>query len=82
MITREQAAELLDDFYRCLRSKPKHNAIGLQIEKDTCEKWAGQLNNLIAWGSDAEVTEAYYQLEPRLKKLKENIVIEVLRHGV
>jgi hypothetical protein len=82
MDIRTQSIELLNDYYLCCRSRPKHNAIDLQLEKDNCDKWAGNLNNLLAWGDDPEIAEAYYQLEPRLQRLKEKLIIEVLTHGV
>ena len=82
MNIREHAMELLNEYYLCSRSRPKHNAIDLQLEKDNCDKWAGNLNNLLAWGNDNEIAEACHQLEPRLKQLKERIIIEVLTHGV
>lgn len=82
MDIREHATELLNEYYLCSRSRPKHNAIDLQLEKDSCDKWAGNLNNLIAWGAENEIAEACHQFEPRLKRLKEKLIIEVLTHGV
>ena len=82
MTHREKAQEVLDDFKMCYVAKPKHNAVDLQIEKDTCNKWATHLNNLLTWGSEQEIAEACHQLEPRLKRLKEKIIIEVLQHGI
>jgi hypothetical protein len=82
MITREQAQQLLDDYNLCCKAKPKHNAIDIQLEKDNVSKWAVNLNNQIGWGSEHEITEAYYQLEPRLRKLQDKLVFEVLKHGI
>ncbi len=82
MSYREKAQELLEDFRICFVAKPKHNAVDLQIEKDVCNKWATHLKNLLTWGTENEIAEACNQLEPRLKKLKEKIVIEVLQHGI
>jgi len=82
MNVRDRAVEVLNEFYLCYKSKPRHNAISLQLEKDSCEVCAGQLNNLLAWGNDEQIAEACNELEPRLKSLKEKIIIEVLRHGV
>lgn len=79
---RLHAEDLLKEFYLCLGAKPKHNAVGLQLEKDACEKWAGHLTNLLAWGDDTQIAEACLQLEPRLKRLKEKIIIEVLTYGI
>ena len=81
-MTRDQAEELLTEFYMCYRAKPRHNAVDLQLEKDVCEKWAGHLSNQLAWGTDSDVAEAASQLESRLRRLKEKIVIEVLKYGV
>jgi len=82
MSIRDYAEELLTEFYMCYQARPKHNAVDLQLEKDACEQWAGNLNNQLAWGSENEIAEAAYQLESRLKRLKEKIVIEVLKYGV
>ena len=82
MSIREQAGELINEFHMCSRIKPKSNVIGFQIEKDVCESWAIKLNNDLAWAEDSEIAESYYQLESRMKKLKEKIIIEVLTHGV
>lgn len=81
-MTRDQAEELLTEFYMCCKAKPRHNAIDVQLEKDICEKWAGHLGNQLAWGTESDIAEAAVQLEPRLKRLKEKIVIEVLKYGV
>lgn len=82
MSIRDYAEELLTDFYMCHKARPRHNAVDLQLEKDACEQWAGNLSNQLAWGSEKEIAEAAYQLEARLKRLKEKIVIEVLKYGV
>jgi len=82
MSYKEHAKELLEEFYLCVKAKPKHNSVDLQLEKDQCEKLAGRLNNLLAWGDDSEIEEACQQFEPRLKRLKEKLVIEVLTHGI
>jgi hypothetical protein len=58
-----------------------HNAVDVQLEKDSCAKWAHHLNTQRGWGTDREIAEACYQLEPRLKKLKEKLIIEILNHG-
>lgn len=82
MNIRERAAELLTEYELCARSRPKHGAIDLQIDKDSCNRWATQLNNLLAWGEDNDIAEACYQLEPRLTRLKEKLILEVLKHGI
>lgn len=75
------AKELLNEFDLCLHAKSKHNAVDLQLEKDACAKWAHHLNTQLGWGTENEIAEACYQLEPRLKKLKEKLVIEILKDG-
>jgi hypothetical protein len=83
MNVKEQAIELIQEFDLCNKARIKHGAIDVQIDKDSCSKWANNLANLIAWGgTDNEIAEAYYQLESRLLKLKEKIVIEVLKNGI
>ena len=76
-----QATELLDEFNLCCRAKPKHDAVDIQLEKDTCAKFAYHLSTQRSWGTDTEIAEACYQLEPRLKKLKEKLVMEILTNG-
>jgi len=33
------------------------------------------------WGTDSEIAEAIYQLEPRLAALKKKLIIEILQNG-
>jgi hypothetical protein len=73
-----RADELLEEFNLCIRAKPRHDAINIQLEKDAVSKWAVHLNNQRGWGTDLEIAEACHQLEPRLKQLKEKIVLEIL----
>ena len=73
-----RADELLEEFNMCCRAKPLNNTIDIQIAKDTAAHWADHLNRQRAWGTDNEIAEACHQLEPRLKQLKEKIVLEVL----
>ena len=75
---KEHAKKLLKEWVLCSNAKPKNDVVDFQIEKDACSIWATQLTYMINWGSDVELAEACHQLEPRLKKLKEKIVIEVL----
>lgn len=77
----EYARQLLDEFNLCLAAKPKHNAVDVQLEKDSCGKFAYHLNTQLGWGTENEIAEACHQLEPRLKKLKEKVVIEILQNG-
>jgi hypothetical protein len=78
---RQRADELLQEFELCCKAKPKHDAIDIQLEKDAVAKWAYHLNTQRGWGTDNEIAEACHQLEPRLRKLKEKLVIEILTHG-
>lgn len=73
-----RADELLTEFDMCMKAKTKHNIVEVQIAKDSVAKWAHHLNTQRSWGTDNEIAEACHQLEPRLKQLKEKIVIEVL----
>ena len=82
MNIRDRANELLNEFDMCCRAKPKHNAIDIQLEKDSVSKWATHLNSQLGWGTENEIAEACYQLEPRLNSLKEKLVFEVLKHGI
>ena len=75
------AQQLLEEFNLCIKAKPKHNAVDVQLEKDAVSKWAVHLNNQLGWGTDNDIAEACYQLEPRLRKLKEKLVMEILTNG-
>ena len=78
---RERARELLDEFHICLQARPKQNAAEVQLEKDAVGKWAVHLNNQLGWGTENEIAEACFQLEPKLEELKKKLVFEILRHG-
>ena len=73
-----RADELLAEFDMCIRAQTMHNTVEVQIAKDATAKWAHHLSTQRSWGSDLEIAEACYQLEPKLKQLKEKIVLEVL----
>ena len=75
------AEELLIEFNQVMQARPKHNAVDIQLEKDAVAKWAYNLNTQLGWGSENEIAEACHQLEPRLKKLREKVVIEILQNG-
>lgn len=76
-----RAEELIEEYNLCCKAKPKHDAVNIQIEKDSCGKWASHLATQRSWGTDIEIAEAYYQLEYRLVKLKEKLVMEILTNG-
>jgi hypothetical protein len=76
-----RADELIEEYNMCCRSKPRHGAIDVQLEKDAVGKWATHLATQRSWGTDNEIAEACYQLEPRLKLLKEKLVLEILQNG-
>jgi len=75
------ADELIKEFNLCMQARPRENAVEVQIFKDRCAKWAYHLATQRSWGNDLEIAEACHQLEPRLKELKEKVIIEVLTHG-
>jgi len=81
MTLQDRAKQLLYEWALCASAKPKYNAVDIQIEKDTCGRWATHLIHALNWGSELELAEACHQLESRLKPLKEKIVIEVLKNG-
>jgi hypothetical protein len=81
MTLQDRAKQLLYEWTLCASAKPKYNAVDIQIEKDTCGRWATHLIHALNWGSELELAEACHQLESRLKPLKEKIVIEVLQNG-
>jgi hypothetical protein len=75
------AKELLREWALCLNAKPKNNVVDIQINKDALAPWAAHLIHQMNWGSESELAEACHQLESRLKQLKEQLVIEVIKHG-
>jgi len=78
---RQRAQELLAEYDLCMKAKPKHDAVNVQLEKDSVSRWAVNLNNQLGWGTENEIAEACLQLEPRLSQLKEKLVMEILQHG-
>lgn len=78
---KQRADDLLEEFNLCIKAKPMHDAINIQLEKDAVSKWAVHLNNQRGWGTDVEIAEACHQLEPRLAELKKKLVTEILQHG-
>jgi len=77
----EHAKNILREWTLCSNSRPKNNAVDIQIEKDACGRWATNLIYNLNWGSNIELAEACIQFESRLKTLKEKIIIEVLTNG-
>lgn len=73
-----RAEELLEEYNLCCRARPHDNAVDIQIEKDSCAKWASHLATQRSWASDHEIAEACNQFEPRLKRLKEKVIIDIL----
>ncbi len=78
---KEHADQLLQECNLCMCAKPMHNAVEIQLEKDTVSKFGCNLNNLRAWGTDDEIMEACNALEPKLDHLKEKLVFEILKNG-
>lgn len=78
---KQRADELLAEFDLCCRAKPRHDAINVQLEKDSVAKFAYHLATQRGWGTDNEIAEACYQFEPRLQRLKEKLIIEILTNG-
>jgi hypothetical protein len=78
---KQRADELLREFDMCCRAKPRHNAVDIQLEKDAVAKFAYHLATQRSWGTDNEIAKSYYQLEFRLKRLKEKLVMEILQNG-
>jgi hypothetical protein len=76
-----RADELLVEFNLCIQAKPRHDAVNIQLEKDAVSKFAYHLSTQRSWGTDNDIAEACYQLEPRLAELKKKLVIEILQHG-
>ena len=78
---KEYADRLIEEYNLCCRARPKHNAVDIQILKDSVGKWASHLATQRSWGTETDIAEACYQLAPRLQELKEQVIIEVLTNG-
>jgi hypothetical protein len=78
---KEKAEQLLTEWRMCSTAQPKQNTIDIQLDKESCYKWAHQLQTMLMWGSDSEIAEAYYQFESRLKSYQQKVIIEILHHG-
>jgi hypothetical protein len=78
---KEYADQVLEEYNLCVKARPKHNAVGIQILKDSVGKWASHLATQRSWGTETEIAEACHQLAPRLQELKEQVIFEVLKNG-
>ena len=78
---KQRADELLAEFDLCCRAKPRHDAINVQLEKDSVAKFAYHLATQRGWGTDNEIAEACHQFEPRLQRLKEKLIMDILTNG-
>ena len=64
------------------KSKGVIDAVNLQIERDSLEKWANHLNYNMLWCTSLhDIAEDCYQFERRLHNYKDKIIIEILTHG-
>ena len=77
---RERAEEMLAEYDACCRARPYHNALDVEIAKESCATWAQHLATQRSWGEPNDIAEACYQLEPRLKKFKETVVLDILNN--
>jgi len=78
---KEYADQLLEEYEACCRARPYHNALEVEIAKESCAIWASHLATQRAWGEPNDIAEACHQLEPRLKKFKETVVLDILTDG-
>ena len=76
-----RADKLIEEFDLCCRAKPRHDAVNIQLDKDSCAKFAYHLVTQRSWGTENDIAEACLQLEPRLHQLKEKLVMEILTNG-
>ena len=76
----QHAEELLAEYNACCRARPYRNALDVEIAKESCAIWAQQLATQRSWGEPDDIAKACYQLEPRLKKLKETVVLDILNN--
>jgi hypothetical protein len=78
---RARADELLEEYRACCRARPYHNAIDVELAKESCARFASHLHTQLGWGTENDIAEACHQLEPRLKKFKETVVLDILTDG-
>ena len=78
---KQHAEELLAEYDACCRARPYHNALDVELAKESCAIWASHLATQRAWGEENDIAKACYQLEPRLKKFKETVVLDILTDG-
>ena len=76
-----KADQLIDDYNLCCKARPKHGAVDVQLEKDAVGKWASYLATQRSWGTENDIAEACSQLEWRLDRLREKVIIEILKNG-
>lgn len=76
-----RADDLIKEYNLCCQARPKHDAVDVQLEKDAVGRWASHLATQRSWGSDQDIAEACYQLEPRLEQLKKKLITEILKNG-
>jgi hypothetical protein len=78
---KQRGYDLLAEYNACCRARPYHNAIDVEIVKDACSVFASQLNTQLNWGTEQDIEHACLLLEPRLKKFKEKVVMDILSNG-
>lgn len=78
---KEHAEQLLNEWRQCYTAQPKQNTVDIQLDKESCYKWAHHLQTMLMWGSESEIAEACYQFEYRLKSYQQKAIIEILHHG-
>ena len=78
---KEKANTLLEEFDLCCKARPCGNPVDVELAKTSCQRFAYQLATQRSWGTDVEIAEACYQLEPRLKQLKEKVIMDILHNG-
>ena len=76
----QHAEELLAEYDACCRARPYHNALDVELAKESCAIWAHHLATQRAWGEPNDIAKACHQLEPRLKKFKETVVLDILNN--
>jgi hypothetical protein len=76
-----RADDLLAEYSLICKARAKDNTVDIQLDKELCAKWANYLTTQRNWGSELEIAEACQQLEPRLERLKEKVIIEILGNG-
>ena len=78
-----RAYQLLSEWENCQKVRPMAAPVSLQLEKDSCAKVVSQIHaEFFKWPDSESLPMLCDTFETKLRRLQEQLVIEVLIHGV